>query len=280
MLNKPIKPMLLHKSDMPPTGNFIHQLKMDGIRCLLSYDEGNIRLFTRHQNECTAQFEEIRPILPIKNAVIDGEMIVMDGTKPCFESVMKRFMTKNNKQVKRLSQILPAHFVAFDILYLNDKDLTMLPLVERLSILNSIIFPSNAISICPSSNDGTKLFNKTKELGLEGIVSKNSSSPYLLDTRSHFWLKTKAYLHEVVEITGIRKDKFGWSLSKNGKHLGIMEFVPPKERKAFYSVSSHIVTGSTDKWTYVQPLIKCEVKFQCYNKSGLLRSPHFVRFVA
>lgn len=272
--------MLLYKSDLPPNGNFVYQLKMDGIRCILSYDEGNSKLFTRHQNECTAQFTEIRPSLPIKNAVFDGEMVVMNGIKPCFESVMQRLQTKNEQQIKHLSRTLPSHFVAFDILYLNGRDLTKLPLNERLEILNSVISPSNEISICPSSNDGIGLFNRTQELGLEGIVSKDLDSPYLLDTRSHHWLKTKAYLYEIVSIYGIRKGEFGWSLSKDGQHLGIMEFVPIEARKKFYQVSDHIISKDTDKWRYVQPLIKCEVKFQCYTKTGLLRSPSFVRFVA
>ncbi|MGG0793722.1 DNA polymerase LigD [Brevibacillus laterosporus] len=280
MLNKPIKPMLLYKSDVPPKGNLIHQLKFDGIRCIMSYDSGNTRLFTRHQNECTTQFHEIRPSLPVKNAVIDGEMVVMDGIKPCFESVMKRFMTKNEQQVKRLSQTLPSHFVAFDILFLNDTDLTKLPLHERLDILQSIIIPSNEISICPSSDDGIGLFNRTKQLGLEGIVSKDLNSPYLLDTRSHHWTKTKAYLYETVNITGIRKNEFGWSLSKDGNYLGVMEFVPPDARKKLYQISDQIVSKDTDKWKYVHPVVKCEVKFQCYTKSGLLRSPSFVRFVS
>ncbi|QDX94634.1 DNA polymerase LigD [Brevibacillus laterosporus] len=280
MINKPIKPMLLHKSDLPPHGNLTHQLKFDGFRCIMSYDNGNTRLFTRHQNECTLPFPEIRPSFPIKNAIFDGEMVVMEGIKPCFESVMKRLMTKNDQQIERLSHTLPSHFVAFDILYLNDKDLTKLPLYERLDILNSVISPSNEISICPSSNDGVGLFNKTKELGLEGIVSKDLDSPYLLDTRSHFWLKTKAYLYETVTITGIRKNEFGWSLSKDGNYLGVMEFVPPDARKQFYQISDQIVTKDTDKWKYVQPLIKCEIKFQCYTKSRLLRSPSFVRFVS
>ncbi|MFB0831424.1 DNA polymerase LigD [Brevibacillus laterosporus] len=272
--------MLLYKSDVPPQGNLIHQLKFDGIRCIMSYDGENTRLFTRHQNECTTQFHEIRPSFPVKNAVIDGEMVVMDGIKPCFESVMKRFMTKNEQQVKRLSQTLPSHFVAFDILFLNDKDLTKLPLHERLDILQSIITPSNEISICPSSDDGIGLFNRTKQLGLEGIVSKDLNSPYLLDTRSHYWTKTKAYLYETVNITGIRKNEFGWSLSKDGNYLGVMEFVPLDARKKLYQISDQIVSKDTDKWKYVHPVINCEVKFQCYTKSGLLRSPSFVRFVS
>lgn len=279
MLNTLIKPMLLHKSDSPPSGDLIHQLKFDGFRCLLHYNQGQIRLFTRHQNECTAQFPEILPNLNCSTAIIDGEMVVMDGMKPCWESVMKRFQTTNPMSIKHLMTTLTAHFVAFDIIYVNNQSVASMPLIDRLNILEPIVQPSNSISICPSSSDGQRLFNRVKELGLEGICSKDLSSPYLLDTRSDYWLKTKNYLYETVTITGIRKKEFAWSLSKDGEYVGTMEFVTPEARKAFYHISKQITVKDTDDWRYVQPVIKCKVKFQSYTKSGLMRSPSFVEFV-
>jgi DNA ligase-1 len=280
MLNTLIKPMLLQKSTNPPTGNYIHQLKFDGFRCLLHFDTGNVRLFTRHQNECTRQFPEIKPNLPIKNCIFDGEMVVMDGIKPCFESIMQRFNTSNDISIKYLTSSMPAHFVAFDILYLEGKNLTKLPLYDRLEFLKKVIGePSDAVSICPSSLDGQALFHSVKNLELEGICSKKLDSPYLFNTRNSNWLKVKNYLYETVTITGIRKKEFGWSLSLDGEYVGVMEFVPPNERKVFYSISKQIVYNENEKWKYLQPIFKCKVKFQSYTKSGLMRSPSFVEFV-
>lgn len=280
MLNTPIKPMLLHKSDSPPSGNLIHQLKFDGFRCLLHYSQGQVRLFTRHQNECTVQFPEILPKLNCDSAILDGEMVVMGGIKPCWESVMKRFQTTNPMSIRSLMSSLPAHFVAFDVIYVNNQSTVTMPLIDRLSTLESIVEPSNAISICPSSSDGQQLFNRVKDLGLEGICSKELSSPYMLNTRTSYWLKTKNYLYETVTITGIRKKEFAWWLSKEGEYVGTMEFVTPEARKAFYHISKQITVKETENWRYVQPVIKCKVKFQSYTKSGLMRSPSFVEFVS
>ncbi|ATF13548.1 DNA polymerase LigD [Brevibacillus brevis X23] len=280
MLNTPIKPMLLHKSDSPPSGNLVHQLKFDGFRCLLHYDQGQVRLFTRHQNECTIQFPEIQPNLNCSNAIIDGEMIVMDGVKPCWESVMKRFNTTKPISIKYLMSVLPAHFVAFDIIYVNNQSVVSMPLIDRLNLLETIVEPSNSISICPSSSDGQQLFNRVKELGLEGVCSKSLNSRYLLDTRSDHWLKTKAYMYETVTITGIKKDEFACSLVKDGKYIGTMEFASKEARSKLYQRSKGLISSETNDWRYLQPKIQCKVKFQCYTKSGFMRSPSFVEFVS
>ncbi|WP_064199112.1 ATP-dependent DNA ligase [Brevibacillus brevis] len=279
MLNTPIKPMLLQKSDSPPSGNLIHQLKFDGFRCLLHYDQGQIRLFTRHQNECTTQFPEIQPDLNCSSAIIDGEMIVMDGIKPCWESVMKRFQTTKPISIKHLMSTIPAHFVAFDIIYVNNQSTVSMPLIDRLNLLESIVEPSNSISICPSSSDGQQLFNRVKELGLEGICSKSLNSRYLLDTRSDHWLKTKVYMYETVTVTGIKKSEFACSLSKDGDYVGTMEFVNKEARAKLHQRSKSLIVNESNDWRYVKPEIQCKVKFQCYTKSGLMRSPSFVEFV-
>lgn len=278
MLNVPIKPMLLHKSDTVPEGDYIHQLKFDGFRCLLSYDQDQgVKLFTRHQNECTRQFPEMQHLgITAVNAVLDGEMVVLgEDAKPCFEHVMERFLTRKGSTKKGL----PAIFMAFDILYLNGEDVTQRPLVERLKLLSEVVQPNEYISVVESFNDGESLFNATVNMDLEGIVSKRMDSPYRLDTRSADWLKVKNYQYDVVEIGGIRKGEFAWSILKNGRYVGTCEFVPPNERKAFYQIAKQIVQKEDNNWIYLEPLIKCKVKFQCWTKKGLMRSPSFVEFV-
>ncbi|MEW9668640.1 DNA polymerase LigD [Ammoniphilus sp. 3BR4] len=281
MLNSPIKPMLLHKSNNVPNGDYLHQLKWDGFRSLLHYDNGQVKLFTRNQNECTLQFPEMKNIeLNVQNAILDGEMIVLDeSNKPCFESVMSRFQASNELSIKRGTKTLPTHFVAYDILFLNDQDITKLALEDRLKHLYNVVHFSKEISACESFEDGEELFHSVSKMGLEGIVSKRKGSKYTLDTRSHDWVKVKNYQFEEVEIAAIRKDQFAWSLTKNGKYVGVTEFVPPDEKKAFNQISKQIIRNEDKNWIYLEPLIKCKVKFQCWTKSGLMRSPSFVEFV-
>jgi ATP-dependent DNA ligase len=72
---------------------------------------------TRHQNECTLQYPEMKDINLPSDCILDGEMIVLDEqAKPCFKSVMQRFQARKEKAIKHLTKSNPAYFVAFDVL--------------------------------------------------------------------------------------------------------------------------------------------------------------------
>ncbi|MCZ8513795.1 ATP-dependent DNA ligase [Paenibacillus filicis] len=204
MLFTPLKPMLLHKSDLPPAGEYIHQLKYDGFRCLLHADAGKVKLFTRHQNDCTTQFPEFAGVNLPSGMILDGEMIALgDDGKPDFEAVMSRFQTRrrNPKQT--------VHFAAFDVLCAGNQSVLTEPLEKRLERLQGLVKSSELISAVQSHQDGSALFESVKQLGLEGIVSKKKGSRYQLDYRSPNWLKVKNYQYATVAIAGIRKKEFG-----------------------------------------------------------------------
>jgi DNA ligase-1 len=280
VLHQAIKPMLLYASPEVPQGSeYIHQLKWDGHRALLHMGDGNRSCYTRHQNPCIDRYPELQSVtVRAKEVILDGEMIVLgDDGKPCFESIMERFSSR--KSAWRLANKLPAHFVAFDILYMDGHAVTHLPLERRLELLEEVLVPSDIISVCPSIEDGEALFQAVKHQGLEGIVSKKKQSSYTIDKRSKSWLKTKAYLFEKgVQIAGIRRGEFGWLLQKDERYVGVLEFAPPAARQAFARISNQIVTHETKDYTFVKPLIRCTVKFQSYTKKGLMRSPTFVQF--
>ena len=81
MLQLPVYPMLLEKSDAVPKGPYLHSLKIDGIRCLLNYSPTGIQLATRHLTDITRQFPETLQIsLKAKDEIVDGELCVIDET--------------------------------------------------------------------------------------------------------------------------------------------------------------------------------------------------------
>lgn len=271
-----IKPMLLHKADEPPAGHYIHQLKYDGFRCLLHVDADRVKLYTRHQNDCTFQFPEFKSVGLRSNAtILDGEMIALDEDgKPDFEAVMSRFQSRKGKSKQ------PVHFAAFDVLQVDGKSVLHKPIEERIQMLQSIVIPSDLISVVQFHDDGAALFESVKRLGLEGIVSKKKGSRYTLDHRSPNWLKVKNYQYATVTISGIRKQEFGWALQlDDGSYGGVCELAPQEARAALYKVAQQLIRSENKNWYYIDPLIKCRVKFQCYTKGGLLRSPSFVEFI-
>lgn len=82
--------MLLHKIDHPFDDNeYITELKLDGIRLILSKFNNNIKLYTRHNNEVTFMFPELLDLDIPDGTVLDGEIIVTDAHgKPDFEAII------------------------------------------------------------------------------------------------------------------------------------------------------------------------------------------------
>lgn len=278
--------LLQPDTNIPDSSNYIHQLKLDGHRALLHYDNGSVRLFTRHGNDVTARYIELHNIqLPVSNCILDGELVsfdVVNGVpKPSFDNLMLRFQTTNTSKIKELVNIQPVHFAAFDIIYINDESVTSKPLSERIDVLNSIVSNTSFISSCASYTDGNELFQTVKELGLEGIVTKKLSKPYTLDSRpADTFIKIKNYHYDIVKISGIRKYKFGWLMSdSDGQYKGVLEFVPPTERKAFYHISKQLIVNEDKNFIYLDPLVRCEVKYQCLSKKGYMRNASFKRFI-
>lgn len=74
-----ISPMLLHKTDQPlEDDGFITELKLDGIRLILSKFNDQIKLYTRHNNEVTMKFPEFLQLDIPDGTILDGEIIVTD----------------------------------------------------------------------------------------------------------------------------------------------------------------------------------------------------------
>ena len=63
VVNVFVSPMLLQKANEPfDDDRYLTELKLDGVRLLLSKLEGNIKLYTRNNNEVTSRFPELLSI--------------------------------------------------------------------------------------------------------------------------------------------------------------------------------------------------------------------------
>src|SRR4030095_2217389 len=71
-------------------------------------------------------------------------------------------------------------FIAFDLLYLNGKDLRTLPLIERKAVLKKLLRRkrSRILYLDHVESDGGLLFEQIVALDFEGIVCKRKDSPY------------------------------------------------------------------------------------------------------
>jgi DNA ligase 1 len=274
-----VSPMLLQKSDRPfDDESYITELKLDGIRLVLSKFEGKVRLYTRHNNEVTAKFPELLSIDIPDGTVLDGEIIVTDPTgKPDFEAMMERFMSSKSQHT--------IQYCVFDVIYYAGKKVVNMPLIERKELLESFLQPTDKIVMVQwMQGNGKAYFDLTQQHGLEGVVLKRADSKYQVGKRSRDWLKVINYQYADVVITGLRKDEFGLLLGveENGKikHAGFMEFMGPQDRATFYRQHRELIVDENKKFTFIEPRIKCRVKFRNYTKEGKLRIPSFVEYIS
>lgn len=267
-----ISPMLLHKADEPfNDSNYLTELKLDGIRFIYTVDDqGRVRMYSRHNNDITSKFPELKDLGVPPGITLDGELIVTDRDgKPDFEAMMSRFQSGANGTQ-------PVNFVAFDVIQHKGDRVTGLPLLNRKEILADLI-PTDSPLLAKSQfleGHGAAYFEAARAQSLEGVVLKRKDSKYQIAKRSHDWLKVINYQFADVFITGYRKKEFGWVLAdKNNGYLGIMELgVPAAEKKRIYQSK---VISETDTVKYIDP-VPVRVKFRNYTKSGLLRLPSFV----
>ncbi|MFK0524729.1 ATP-dependent DNA ligase [Paenibacillus illinoisensis] len=282
-----ISPMLLETAPGPFShSNYIFEPKVDGHRLIYSQQSGNVRLYTRHNNDCTRQYPEL--ILPFDDDIIlDGEVACADPVTGLndFEAVMSRFSTKQASKVTQLTRILPATFAIFDILQYKGQDLRNLPLMERKAILHSLTLPSSSFGIVPHiEGAGEELYAQIETMGMEGVVGKHKDSQYV-SRRSKEWLKVINWSFTDVFITGYKKGEFGWiaavpDASGKLRPAGIIEHGPsPKHKQAFRGVCKQLVTGEDKNHVYLEPRIRAKVKMRNWTKAGLLRIPVFIDFI-
>ncbi len=133
------------------------------------------------QKECLQSFQTLRDNLAnlkVKDAIIDGELVCLDAEG---RSIFNELLHRKG----------PPTFYAFDLLYLNGRDLRQLPLVKRKLKLRQVIGSSGlADVICGKyvEGRGVDLFNEVCQRNLEGVVAKRKTGKY---ATASGWLKIK-----------------------------------------------------------------------------------------
>jgi bifunctional non-homologous end joining protein LigD len=109
--------------------------------------------------------------------------------------------------------------VAFDLLYLNGRDLRKAPLFQRKAELKKIIAGTEVQFSESFEVDGQEMFAHACEVGLEGVVSKVRDSVYPTG-RSNDWVKKTCAQRETLTIAGFALDGSKWDGLFVGRRKG------------------------------------------------------------
>ena len=192
MLSNPFDERLINEVSIK---DYICEYKWDGIRAQLILSKSG-KVYSRNGDDITISFPEIS-ITKEKLSVLDGELVVKkDNDILSFNQLQKRIGRKKLDQ-KTLNN-LPAHFIAYDILFLNDLDFRKLPFQKRRLFLEKYIKELDHPNISISSLINFSSWNELKSIRekslsnhIEGVMLKNKNSLYLSGRPVHCWYKWK-----------------------------------------------------------------------------------------
>jgi bifunctional non-homologous end joining protein LigD len=299
-----MKPRLV---DLPPAnGDWIYELKFDGIRALAIKDGSKLKLISRNENDLTKRFAEIaEPLvdLPCDECVIDGEVVAVDEEgRSSFQLLQAREM-----EAKKA----PLYYYVFDLLQLDGKDLIHLPLTNRKELLQGVIadLPEPIRYSGAIGGDAKTLLQEVKRRGLEGIIGKLATSLYEPGRRSGAWIKLKCVDEQEFVIGGYTppggaRKHFGALLvgyyekdrllfagkvgtGFNSKLLATLHKkfrAEEREDCPFADLPSKqggqwvqgITPAMMRKCHWVNPVFVCQIKFAEWTRDGKLRQPVFV----
>ena len=296
------KPMLARSRERPfDSPDWVYEAKWDGIRAI-AYVGEDLRIRSRNDREMSHKFPELNELADLsKDVVLDGEIVVMNQGRVDFQTVAKRNMVEDSREIEDLRGRHPATYVVFDILERDDESLIDLPLIERKRILvEALKEGESVIHSLTVEERGTGYYNAAMEQGLEGIIAKRKASTYQPGARSSDWLKIKHVRTCDCAIFGYTPGEGARSSTFGALILGLYDAGKPvyvgRVGTGFSDESLHEIRGALDAervgepWfdeediprgtVWVQPRYAAQIGYQEFTKDGRLRAPRFQGFRA
>lgn len=230
---KDLSPMLATLVDKPfDKAGWSYEIKWDGYRALGYLKKGKVELRSRNNKS----FEKYYPVYEALkewkiDALVDGELVVLN------EKGQSNFNELQNWRSEADGSLI---YYLFDLLWLEGRDLTGLPLSERRALLQSVVPAEGIIRYSESfETSGTEFFATAQKMGLEGIMAKKTDSYYTPGVRTKEWLKIKTASRQEVVIGGYTRNK-GTAKLFSSLLVGVFE-------KGRLQYTGKIGTGFTEK---------------------------------
>nr|WP_247438956.1 non-homologous end-joining DNA ligase [Bradyrhizobium sp. 139] len=260
-----------------------HEIKFDGYRVQVHLANETAKIFTRRGHDWTHRFKKVAHDawrIKASSAVVDGEIAV-----PAANGTTDFSVLQNELKGKSTSIVL----MAFDLLYLNGRDIGKLPLFQRKAELKKIL-NSTDIQFSESFEiDGREMFAHACKVGLEGVVSKVRNGPYATG-RTHDWVKKTCVQRETLTIAGFALDGTKWDGLYVGRRKGDDLVYAGKVDHGFDKVSAADLQKRLKplirktqpyakridhKGIWVEPKLPAEIEYRAKSAEGKVRHPFF-----
>jgi ATP-dependent DNA ligase len=258
----PVQPMLAKSVPEVPVGDYLYEPKWDGFRCIVFRDGDEVELGSRNEKPLTRYFPEvveaIKANLPDR-CVVDGEIVIMAGKGLDFVALLQRIHPADSR-VQKLAVETPASFIAFDLLALDDEDLTQRPQAERRVLLeNALAKVAAPVHLTPVTADpavAKDWFAVFEGAGLDGVMAKPVGQTYQQDKRVLQKIKHKRTADVVV--AGYRLHKSGpivgslvlglYDDEGNLQHVGVAASFTTARRKELIDELAPYISDGPHPW--------------------------------
>src|SRR5437588_910019 len=225
--------------------------KFDGIRAQLHRNSERVEIYSRDLRRITDQFAEIADQARKFDVdlILDGEIVAFEeGRKLTFFDLQKRLGRKTDGAdlFASASADVPVAFIAFDLLWLNDRSLLKTPLQQRRALLRDLKLPpqfqiAEVFPAC-SATEIEHRFQQARRRLNEGLMIKDPKSFYTPGARGMSWFKLKKELATLdVVVVGA---EFGHG--KRNKVLSDYTFAVRDERSGELLPIGKAYSGLTD----------------------------------
>ena len=274
---------------------WIYERKLDGERVLVFRDGHRLRLMTRNRHDVTGTWPELADALarqPARDLVADGEVVAFEGAVTSFSRLQGRMQISDPDRARASG--IAVRLYLFDLLHLEGRDLTGLPLRRRKALLKRALQFEDPLRYTQHRNEkGEACFEQACEKGWEGLIAKDATAPYT-HGRSRTWLKFKCAKGQELVIGGFTEpqgDRPGFGALLLGYYEdGALRYagkVGTGFDDAFLTAfrdtlderrrdSSPFADAVDEDALWVRPDLVAEIGFTEWTTAGKLRHPRFL----
>jgi DNA ligase 1 len=253
-LFRPVKPMLATPADSlrdllsAVREPLALELKMDGARVQIHKDGRKVRIFSRGLTDVTSSLPEVVQVvqqsIKSEKAILDGEVIAtsIDGRPYPFQIVMTRFGRTQEVDNKAQQTRLELHL--FDALMIDGIPTVDRSYSDRHNMLARTAPPALLTESIVTSDlkEAEEFFDRSRDLGHEGLVAKRVDSAYVPGLRGKNWFKIKHTL-DTFDLVIIAAE---WGYGRRNQWLSDYHLAVRNEDTGDYMMVGKTFKGLTD----------------------------------
>ena len=204
----PVKVMLAER--LPSIAEVVEKMggecaieyKYDGIRAQVHIGKDFVKIYSRRLEDLTPNFPDIAEAVKAHfkgtEAIIEGECVAVDSETGYMQSFQEVTHRRRKHGMSDAVKEIPVRIFMFDILYVDGKDMTNVPYLQRREAIKEWFDISDNVQmstmrIVHSVQEAEDFFEDAVNARCEGVMAKSiaDTSIYRAGSRGFLWIKYK-----------------------------------------------------------------------------------------